>query len=147
MNETYYNEGYVDPSFIFAFSAIILAVTLIAVVAQWKIFQKAGQPGWASLIPIYNLYVILKIVGKPGWWILLMLIPFVNIYFAIKTVHLLSRSFGKDVGFTLGLLFLPFIFYPILGFGNAKYEGPYGDPAAYEAYRNQNSFEFENSNA
>jgi hypothetical protein len=147
MNETYYDEGAIDYATLLPFFAFMFAVTVIVIVAQWKIFQKAGQPGWASLVPIYNVYVTLKIVGKPGYWILLMLIPFVNIYFGIKTVHLLSKSFGKDVGFTLGLLFLPFIFYPILGFGSARYEGPYGDSAAFEAYQNQNRFSFENTNA
>jgi hypothetical protein len=109
-----------------------------------KVFKKAGQPGWAAIIPIYNLYVILKIVGKPGWWLLLMLIPLVNVVFAIWTVNLLSKSFGKDVGFTLGLIFLSFIFWPILAFGDAKYQGPYGDQVAYNAHQSGNKFDFEN---
>lgn len=104
----------------------IVALTVFYIVAEWKVFAKAGQPGWAVLIPIYNLYVLLKIVGKPGWWILLMLVPIVNIVIPIYVIHLLSKSFGKGGGFTLGLLFLSFIFIPILGFGDATYKGPAG---------------------
>lgn len=96
------------------------------IAAIWKVFTKAGKPGWAAIIPIYNLVVLLQIVGKPIWWIILMLIPIVNIIIQIIVTHQLSKSFGKDVGFTLGLIFLGFIFFPILGFGDAKYMGPGG---------------------
>jgi hypothetical protein len=96
------------------------------IVAEWKIYTKAGKPGWAVLIPIYNTIVMLEIVGKPWWWILLMLIPGVNIVFVIWMINLLSKSFGKDEGFTVGLLLLSIVFYPILGFGSAKYQGPAG---------------------
>jgi hypothetical protein len=144
MEENYYEvDGYVDPTFILSMMAIAGLIAVIALVSQWRIFQKSGRPGWASIVPIYNFYILLKIVGKPGWWMLLFFIPFVNIYVAIKTVHLLSKSFGKDIGFTLGLLFLPFLFYPVLAFSRAKYEGPYGDPVAFDAYQNKNRFEFE----
>jgi hypothetical protein len=144
MNENDYRYGgLIDPSTIFTILAVCGVLALIGIVAQWKIFQKAGRSGWASIVPLYNFYVLLKIVGKPGYWMLLMLIPFVNIYFAIKTVHLLSKSFGKDTGFTLGLLFLSFVFYPILAFGDSRYIGPYGDPAAFAAHQEQNRFEFE----
>ena len=92
---------------------------------MWKIFTKAGKPGWAILIPIYNIIVLLEIVGKPTWWIIIiLLVPFVNIIFLIWMINLLSLSFGKDVGFTLGLLFLSIIFIPVLGFGKAEYKGP-----------------------
>ncbi len=104
----------------------LLVIIFLVIVPMWKIYTKAGQPGWAVLIPIYNLLVLLKIVGKPGWWFLLYLIPIVNYVFLIWTINLLSKSFGKDVGFTLGLLFLGFIFYPILGYGKAQYVGPAG---------------------
>jgi len=102
---------------------IYLAFVVVMLVAMWKVFTKAGQPGWACLIPIYNLYIVLKIIGKPGWWLLLMLIPLVNIVIAIMVTNGLAKSFGKGTGFTVGLLFLPFIFYPILGFGDAQYLG------------------------
>jgi hypothetical protein len=144
MNENNYPYGgYMDLSAIFGILAFVGILALIGIIAQWKIFQKAGRSGWASIVPIYNLYGLLKIVGKPGYWMLLMLIPFVNIYVAIKTVHLLSKSFGKDTGFTLGLLFLSFLFFPILAFGGSKYLGPYGDPAAFAALQEQSRFEFE----
>lgn len=112
-----------------------IAVAVIAIAGQWKTFEKAGQPGWACLIPVYNWYIMLKIGGKPAWWLLLFLIPLVNIVFAIWAVNMISKSFGKDEGFTVGLILLSFIFWPILGFGDARYQGPYGDPAAYEAYQ------------
>ena len=105
---------------------VMLAIALVMIIAYWKIFEKAGKPGWAILIPIYNLIVLLEIVGKPLWWFFLFLIPFVNIIFGIWVINLLSKSFGKNEGFTVGLILLGVIFYPILGFGDAKYVGPAG---------------------
>ena len=105
---------------------VMLAIALVMIIAYWKIFEKAGKPGWAILIPIYNLIVLLEIVGKPLWWFFLLLIPFVNIIFGIWVINLLSKSFGKNEGFTVGLILLGVIFYPILGFGDAKYVGPAG---------------------
>ena len=103
---------------------ISLAICVLIIAAMWKVFTKAGQPGWASIIPIYNLYVLCKIAGRPGWWLLLMLIPFVNfIIFIVLSIDI-AKSFGKGVGFALGLFFLGFIFWPILGFGSAQYHGP-----------------------
>jgi hypothetical protein len=107
----------------------VLALTVVLIVSQWKIYEKAGKPGWACIIPIYNTIVLLEIVGKPWWWILLMLIPVVNIIFVIWMTNLLSKSFGKDEGFTVGLILLSIVFYPILGFGSAKYQGPAGKAA------------------
>ncbi len=103
-----------------------LALVILMIVSMWKIFEKAGKPGWASLIPIYNTIVLLDIVGKPWWWIFLLIIPIVNIIFAIIVIHGLSKSFGLNGWFTLGLLFLGIIFYPILAFGDYKYVGPGG---------------------
>jgi hypothetical protein len=101
-----------------------LLIALLLIVAMWKVFTKAGQPGWASIIPIYNLYVWCKIVGRPGWWILLMLIPFVNIIVGIILCIDMAKSFGKGAGFGIGLALLGVIFIPILGFGSAQYQGP-----------------------
>src|SRR5262249_50641242 len=87
-----------------------LAFTILMIAAWWKIFTKAGQPGWACIIPIYNLYVWCKIVGRPWWWILLMLIPFVNFIILIILMIDLAKSFGKGVGFGFGFAggyFLP----------------------------------------
>lgn len=103
---------------------IYLGIIVLMIAAMWKIFVKAGKPGWAAIIPIYNIIVLLEIVGKPVWWIILFLIPFINFIFGIWTVNLLSKSFGKDEGYTIGLLLLPFVFYPILGFGSTQYKGP-----------------------
>jgi Family of unknown function (DUF5684) len=101
-----------------------LLVAVLLIVALWKIFTKAGQPGWASLIPIYNVYIWCKIVGRPGWWVILMLIPFVNFVIAIVLCIDLAKSFGNGVGFGVGLAFLGIIFFPILAFGSAQYQGP-----------------------
>jgi len=103
------------------FSCIVL---LVIVAAMWKVFTKAGKPGWASIVPIYNIWVLLEIVGRPGWWLVLMLIPFVNFIVLIILSIDVAKSFGKGTGFGLGLAFLSLIFYPILGFGDAKYRGP-----------------------
>jgi hypothetical protein len=96
----------------------------IIVIPYWVIFTKAGQPGWPALIPIYNYYIVLKIVGRPGWWLLLYLVPLVNIVILIIVANDLSKSFGHGVGFTLGLIFLNIIFYYILAFGSSTYRGP-----------------------
>ena len=98
-------------------------VTIIVLVSSWFIFQKAGRPGWAAIIPIYNVLVLLEIVGKPWWWLLLLLVPLVNIVIGILLTHELSKAFGKSGWYTVGLVFLPFIFYPLLAFGDAKYRG------------------------
>ena len=109
------------------FSALlipILIVSAIMIIAHWKIYEKAGKPGWAAIIPIYNAIVLLEIVGKPVWWIILFFIPCVNIVFLVWVTNLLSKSFGQSEGFTVGLLLLGVVFYPILGFGNYQYLGP-----------------------
>ncbi|MCE9518362.1 MAG: DUF5684 domain-containing protein [Verrucomicrobia bacterium] len=100
-----------------------LAIVILVIAGVWKTFTKAGQPGWACLVPFYNIIVLLQIVGKPLWWIILMLIPFVNFIIAIIVMVELAKKFGKGVGFALGLVFLGFIFFPILGFGDARYQG------------------------
>ena len=105
-----------------------LLIGLLIIVAMWKVFTKAGQPGWAAIIPIYNLYIWCKIVGRPWWWILLMLIPIVNFIVAIVLSIDLAKSFGKGAGFGIGLALLGIIFWPILGFGSAQYQGAAATP-------------------
>lgn len=140
--------GMLMPLFIFG-----SLVSVVIIIAQWLIYNKAKQPGWAVLIPIYNMIVLLKIVGRPASWIFwfLQIILFYALFFiapgiftgillflsyaallvfAVIILNGLSKSFGKDAGFTVGLIFLGFIFYPILGFGKATYIGPGGVPAA-----------------
>lgn len=106
------------------------ALMVFYVICAWKVYEKAGRPGWAAIIPIYNVIVLLEIVGKPLWWLFLMFIPGVNIVVAVLIYIELSKSFGKDAAFAVGLLLLSLIFYPILGFGSARYLGPGGRPAA-----------------
>jgi hypothetical protein len=100
--------------------ALILVVVYVA--AYWRIFEKAGQPGWAAIIPIYNIIVLLRVIERPWWWILLFLIPFVDIIVYIIVWNDLSKSFGHGIGFTLGLIFFGFIFILILGFGGSQYQ-------------------------
>jgi hypothetical protein len=106
------------------FFIIWLAIWVLMIVSMWKVFEKAGKPGWAAIIPIYNTYIMIEITGKPAIWLLWCLLPCVNIVFAVWLTNLMSKSFGKDEGFTVGLILLPIVFWPILGFGNAKYLGP-----------------------
>ena len=101
-----------------------LLLAVVVLVGMWKVFEKAGQPGWAALIPIYNLIVLLQIIGKPLWWIVLFFLPCVNIVAFVLVGIEVAKVFGKDVLFGIGLAFLPFVFYPVLGFGDARYQGP-----------------------
>ncbi|MCS7028099.1 MAG: DUF5684 domain-containing protein, partial [Bacteroidia bacterium] len=103
------------------FLILYLGALVLTLASFWKIFTKAGKPGWAAIIPFYNVIVLLEIVRKPIWWFVLFLIPLVSLFIGIITTHQLSKSFGKEVGFTIGLIFLPFIFLPILAFGDAQY--------------------------
>ena len=116
-------ESELPQSFWTAYNLIIWAIVIIQIVAYWKIYLKASQPGWASIIPIYNIIILLMIIKKPWWWIFLLLIPIVNIVFNIMILHALSKSFGEDTGFTVGLVLLPFIFLPVLAFGKFQYIG------------------------
>lgn len=101
-----------------------LVVLVITYAGLWKMFVKAGKPGWAAIIPIYNSVVMIEIVGKPMIWILWLIIPCVNIVFSVWLLNLLSKSFGKSEGYTVGMIVLPFVFFPLLGFGDARYIGP-----------------------
>ena len=105
------------------FLLIYLAFIVFEIAALWIMFGKAGQPGWAAIIPIYNIWVLLKIVGRPGWWIILFLIPIVSFVIWIIVALDLAKSFAKGSGFAVGLIFLSFIFVPILAFGSAQYVG------------------------
>ena len=107
-----------------AYTFLSLVMAIISIIALWKIFEKANEPGWASIIPFYNLYVLFKIVWGKGWYFLLLLIPIANIVIAIIHVFKLAKVFDKGTGFGFGLLFLPFIFNLILAFGDAQYQGP-----------------------
>ncbi len=110
-----------------AYFAFILILIVFSIVVQWKIYTKAGKPGWACLIPIYNIIVLLEIVKKPIWWIVLMLIPIVNFVILIIIMIELAKAFGKSTAFGVGLIFFGIIFLAILAFGDAKYV--YGENA------------------
>jgi hypothetical protein len=102
---------------------IYIGILILTLVSGWIVFTKAGRPGWAIIIPFYNLYIFLTIAGKPGWWLILMFIPVVNIVISIIMNLGLAEKFGKGTGFAIGLVFLPIIFWPILAFSDAKYMG------------------------
>lgn len=100
-----------------------IIVGLFMLICQWKIFEKAGKPGWAAIVPIYNVIVFLQVAGKPEWWIILLIVPVANVIIAIITVIALAEKFGQETGFAIGMLLLPIIFYPMLAFGDSRYQG------------------------
>jgi hypothetical protein len=109
---------------------IYLAIAVLVIAGWWMIFTKAGEEGWKSIIPIYNFIVLMKIIGREWWWVILALIPIVNIVIWVIVSLDLAKSFGRGTGFAIGLIFLPFIFAPILGFGSDTYKGPAAAPAS-----------------
>ncbi len=120
------NEGYTEYPLgagagagILIFELILVA---IAVIGLWKLFSKAGKPGWAAIIPIYNTIVMIDIAGKPLWWIILLFIPVVNIVVSILIMIGMAKNFGRGTGTVIGLIFLPLLFMLILGFGSAEYK-------------------------
>jgi hypothetical protein len=104
------------------FAILWLALVVLFVASMWKIFEKAGEPGWAALIPIYNIIVLIKIAGKPLWWFVLMLIPIVNFIVAVILTLAVAKNFGKGTGYAMGMLFLAPVFYPMLAFGDSRYQ-------------------------
>ena len=105
------------------FMLVMLGVMAIMVVSAWKIFTKAGHPGWAAIVPIYNIYIMVLIAKKEAWWVILFFIPLVGFIANILVSIDIAKAFGKGAGFGLGMAFLPFIFYPLLAFGSATYQG------------------------
>ncbi len=106
-----------------AIGGIISIAIMVAVVAGiWKVFVKAGHPGWAAIVPIYNVVILMQIAGKPVWWVVLFFIPMVNAIAAILVSIAIAERFGKGTGFGLGLAFLGPVFYPLLGFSDARYQ-------------------------
>ena len=98
------------------------AVGLVMLISMWKVFKKAGKPGWASIIPIYNIYTMIQIAKLPTYYLLLFMIPIANIYAMFKIYIELAHKFNKSTGFGVGLIFLSVIFFPMLAFGDATYE-------------------------
>jgi hypothetical protein len=103
---------------------LYLAIIVLCLVGMWMVYTKAGKPGWACIVPFYNIIVLCEIVGRPAWWLVLMFIPIVSFIVSIIILIDLAKSFGQGGGFAVGLIFLPFIFIPMLGLGSAKYLGP-----------------------
>ena len=102
---------------------VYLLIGIVAIVAMWKLFEKAGQPGWAAIIPIYNTYTLIKVAGRPGWWLLLLFVPFVNFVVLIVLSLDIAKNFGKSTAFAIfGLIIFSIIGYLILGFGDAEYK-------------------------
>lgn len=106
-----------------ALGIFLFVLIIVVIIGGWKVFDKAGEPGWASIVPIYSFVVLLKIIDKPLWWIILMFVPPVNLVIAIICCIELAKKFDKGAGFGIGLAFFSFIFVPILGFGSAQYQG------------------------
>ena len=102
---------------------VYLAIIVLYIAGLWKVFEKAGQQGWLAIIPILNLYILIKIAGREGWWIILFLIPCVNIVVAALVYIDVAAKFGKSAAYGIGMWLLGFIFIPMLGFGDASYQG------------------------
>lgn len=122
------STGTMDPAFVgvmIAVYAVIMILTVILLIAQWKLFVKAGKPGWASIVPIYNFIVMLEIVGRPVWWFVLLLVPFVNIVIEIMLILDLAKAYGKSSGYGVLMLLFPYVMFPLLAFSkDTQYVGP-----------------------
>lgn len=112
-----------------AYFVVILLIAAFMVICQWKIFTKAGQPGWAVLVPFYNIYVYTQVIKRPSWWMALYFLGIIPILGSIAVLVIvildqirLAKVFGKDSGFAVGLIFLSIVFLPILAFGSSKYQ-------------------------
>lgn len=110
--------------FSITYTIVCLVIAVFILVGMWKVFEKGGKPGWAVLIPIYNLYCLYEIAFGVGWLFLLTFIPCVGAVISIILQFKLAKAFGKGIGFGFGLLFLSPIFYIILGFDESYYVGP-----------------------
>jgi hypothetical protein len=99
------------------FWVLFMALSILMIISLWKIFKKAGKPGWASIIPIYNIYIMCEIAEKEWWYVLLSCVPFANIYAMIVLYNGMAKRFGKSGGFVAGMILLPVIFFPMLAFG------------------------------
>jgi hypothetical protein len=107
--------------------AISLALGAIMIISMWRLYTKAGRPGWASIVPFYNQIVMIKIIGRPLWWFAMMFVPFANIVFSVMIMLEFVKSYGKDTWFGVASLFFPYVIFPIMAFDkNIRYVGPAG---------------------
>lgn len=106
------------------YSVIVLAISIVVLVGLWKVFEKAGKPGWGAIVPLYNYYCLFELSFGTGWLFLLLFVPCVNVVMIIIMFIKLATAFDKGVAFGIGMVFLPYIFIPMLGFGDAQYVGP-----------------------
>lgn len=100
---------------------VLFAIIVVYIASLWKIFDKADRPGWASIVPIYNTYVLIKVAGRPGWWLALFIIPVVNWIAPLIVYWDIAKRFGKGDGFALANVFFPIVTMPILAFSDAEY--------------------------
>ena len=112
------------------FLVVWLAIIVAVVAGTWKAFEKAGEPGWAAIVPIYNVYVMIKIGGNEWWWLILLFVPVINVIAILKISIDVAKAFGQGLGFGLGLWLLAFVFWPLLGFGDYEYQGAPGSETA-----------------
>ena len=147
----YYNSGYYDYVYydsgvssasgllggIAAVGGIVMlisaALSILMLVSMWKVFKKCGKPGWAVFVPIYNTYVMCEIAGKPWWYLLLFFVPFANIYAMFVLYDGMAKKLGKSTGFTIGMMLLPMIFFPILAFSKSAVAEEYVEPVTESA--------------
>jgi Mce-associated membrane protein len=123
----------------FVILAVAVVIVVFALAALWRVFAKAGQPGWAAIVPFYNIYILLRIVGRPGWWLVLFLIPVANLVVGIIVAIDLARAFGRGPTFgVLGLFLFPYVGYAILGFGSARFHTDEGADDAEPQVREPN---------
>ena len=133
MNDYYDYYSYSSPpAYNPVFTIISLVLCVFVLVCMWIVFRKAGKPGWAAIVPFYNLYVLFDITWGSGMRFLLLLIPIYNIILSIQTQVRLAKAFGKSGGFAAGLVFLPYIFIPLLAFGKETYQGVPVKAAPYQ---------------
>ena len=112
---------------------VFWGIVIFEIGAWWQLFKKAGEPGWAAIVPFYNIYVMLKVADKPGWWLpVILFVPFLSIVLWILMLVAIAQNFGKGAGYALGLIFLPFIFVPVLAFGKASYLTITGAPISQD---------------
>ncbi len=126
------NSSTMDPAasaafggMILVFGLVYLVVVVTTIVSMWKLFTKAGKPGWAAIVPIYNNVILLEIAGRPWWWVLLQLVPIFGLWVTIVSMLDFAKSYGKSTGWGVFLILVPIIALPMLAFSrDTRYVGP-----------------------